>query len=405
MERHPELECSPVGSRIEKPPVPTAERQGFAAVIIESRHRGMEMMQNDAEKRLGPSQGKMRWTWIALLFISAFLFTGKATGQSPAQSDCAAAKAAAHYTPIKSIDFSSKQNIMIKNQDGTTVPMDEPYYRSELIAPGTWRIESDGDYSYLIEGDNEALAIDTGYGAGNIREYLQTLTKKPLRYVANTHDHFDHTANNAYFDCAYMSAETAKRATAPFQSFSGLNFPKNYPTVIIGDGYKFQLGNREVDVFVIPNHTAGGTAYLDKRERILFSGDEIFQGSNTINANGSVAQYERNLAKLEAHRSEFDKLATGGFGVIDASWVDKFLANTRYILAGHEGEPVTQGQRGPGGGPEASAADPNAPVTYRRRFPRPGDSAEPRVNIPTEFVRKMTYDGCSITYDVRHVQN
>ena len=24
--------------------------------------------------------------------------------------------------------------------------------------------------------------------------YLQTLTKKPVRYVANTHDHFEHTA-------------------------------------------------------------------------------------------------------------------------------------------------------------------------------------------------------------------
>jgi glyoxylase-like metal-dependent hydrolase (beta-lactamase superfamily II) len=218
--------------------------------------------------------------------------------------------------------------------------------------------------------------------------------------VANTHDHFDHTANDAYFDCAYMSAETAKKATTPFQSFAGLTFPKDYPKVIVGDGYKFDLGNREVDVFIVPNHTAGGTAYLDKRERILFSGDEIFQGNNTIGATGSVAQYERNMAKLEAHRSEYDKLATGGFGVIDASWVDKFLANTQYILAGHEGEPVAQQGRRP-----QPASDPSAPVTYTRRFPRPGDSAEPRVDTPLEFVRKMTYDGCSITYDIRHIQD
>ena len=345
---------------------------------------------------------RIRLTLIAVSFnISALAFATRAAAQaSPAQSDCAAANAAAHYDPIKAVDFSSKHDVMIKNPDGTLTPMDEPYYRSTLIAPGTWRIESDGDFSYLIEGDNEALAIDTGYGAGNIRAYLQTLTKKPLRYVANTHDHFDHTANDAYFDCAYMSAETAKKATIPFQSFAGLTFPKNYPRVIIGDGYRFQLGNREVDVYLIPNHTAGGTAYLDRRERILFSGDEIFQGNNTISPNGSVAQYERNMAKLEAHRNEFDKLATGGFGVIDGVWVDRFLANTRYILSGHEGEPVTQqGRR-----PEPSSG-PSAAVTYNRRFPRPGDAAEPHVNIPLEFVRKMTYDDCSITYDLRHVQN
>jgi glyoxylase-like metal-dependent hydrolase (beta-lactamase superfamily II) len=364
------------------------------------------MMQSHTERKFMLLRGRDRFAVAALLLaLPALVFAGRANGQSPAQADCAAAKAAAHYTPIKSIDFSSKHSIMIKNSDGTLTPMDEPYYRSELIAPGTWRIESDGDYSYLIEGDNEALAIDTGYGAGNIREYLQTLTKKPVRYVANTHDHFDHTANNAYFDCAYMSAETAKRATTPFQSFAGLSFPKDYPKVIIADGYKFQLGNREVDVFIIPNHTLGGTAYLDKRERILFSGDEIFQGNNTISANGSVAQYERNMSKLEAHRSEYDKLATGGFGVIDATWVDKFLANTQYILAGHEGDPVTQGQGGPGRGPGASPADPSAPLTYRRRFPRQGDMAEPRVNTPSEYLRKMTYDGCGVTYDIRHIQN
>jgi glyoxylase-like metal-dependent hydrolase (beta-lactamase superfamily II) len=370
---------------------------------------GEKIVQSHAQRKFMLFGGQHSLTAKALsLAVLALLFAAWASGQTP-QSDCAKQSAAAHYTPIKSIDFSSKHNIMIKSQDGTLTPMDVPYYRSKLIAPGTWQIESDGDYSYLLEGDSEALAIDTGYGAGNIREYLQTLTSKPLRFVANTHDHFDHTANDAYFDCAYMSAETAKKATIPFQSFDGVNFPRDYPKVIVGDGYKIQLGNREVDVFIIPNHTAGGTAYLDKRERIMFSGDEIFQGNITISATGSVAQYERNMSKLEAHRSEFDRLATGGFGVIDATWVDKFLANTQYILAGHEGEPATPQQRRP-----APPSDPSAPLTYNRRFPRPGDSAERNSNPSgpnqpgppqaNENLRKMTYDGCGITYDIRHIQ-
>jgi glyoxylase-like metal-dependent hydrolase (beta-lactamase superfamily II) len=356
-------------------------------------------MQSEPQGKLMLFHGQKPLSVTALLLaLPALVFAGRASGQAP-QSDCAAASAAAHYTPIKSVDFSSKHSIMIKSSDGTLTPMDEPYYRSTLIAPGTWRIESDGDYQYLIEGDKEALAIDTGYGAGNIRAYMQTLTKKPLRFVANTHDHFDHTANDAYFDCAYMSAETAKKATIPFQSFAGLSFPRDYPKVIVSDGYRIQLGNREIEVFIIPNHTAGGTAYLDRRERIFFTGDEIFQGNNTMSESGSVAQYERNMAKLEAHRSEFDQLATGGFGVIDATWVDKFLANTQYILAGHEGDPVTQQGRRP-----PPPSDPNAPVTYTRRFPRPGDAATPPSTTPLEFMRKMTYDGCSITYDIRHIQ-
>ena len=343
-------------------------------------------------RKISPlSHQRIQRASLTLLFAASALAFSQAPSQPAPQPSA--------WVPAKSIDFSAKHNILIKSDDGTLTPMDVPYYRSTLIAPGTWRIESDGDFSYLLEGDDEALAIDTGYGAGNIREYLQTLTKKPLRFVANTHDHFDHTANNAYFDKAFMSAETAKKATIPFASFSGLSFPANYPKEIIADGYKFQLGNREVDVFLIPNHTAGGTAYLDKRERILFSGDEIFQGNITISPYGSVAQYERNMQKLADHRTEFDRLATGGFGVMDASWVDRFLANTEYILAGHEGDPVTQ-QRRP-----APPADPSAPVVYRRRFPRPGDSAGSPASVPAEFLRKMTFDGCGITYDIRHIQN
>jgi glyoxylase-like metal-dependent hydrolase (beta-lactamase superfamily II) len=358
--------------------------------------REIQIMPSPSQKKFRLFRGRNRSAVTTLLpAVTALVFATWSAGQTP--------KPDAARTPVKQIDFSSKHAIMIKSQDGTLTPMDVPYYKSTLIAPGTWQIESDGDYSYMIEGDNEALAIDTGYGAGNIREYLQTLTKKPVRYVANTHDHFDHTANNAYFDKAFMSEETAKKATLPFQSFAGINFPRDYPKEIIGDGYQFQLGNREVDVFVIPNHTEGGTAYLDKRERILFSGDEIFQGNITISPVGSVARYERNMGKLEAHRKEFDKLATGGFGVIDASWVDKFLANTQYILAGHEGEPVTQQPRRGG---NALPADPTAPVVYTRRFPRPGDGGAGAPSaVPNDSLREMTYDGCGVTYDIRHIQN
>ena len=77
--------------------------------------------------------------------------------------------------------------------------MDEPWFEAEQIAPNTWKILSSGDFSYLVVGDNEGISIDTGYGAGNIREYLQTLTDKPVRNVINTHHHFDHTASNSYF--------------------------------------------------------------------------------------------------------------------------------------------------------------------------------------------------------------
>ena len=50
--------------------------------------------------------------------------------------------------------------------------MDKPYYDAREVVPGVWQIMSSGDFSYCIAGRKRAVAIDTGYGAGNIRVYL-----------------------------------------------------------------------------------------------------------------------------------------------------------------------------------------------------------------------------------------
>ena len=67
------------------------------------------------------------------------------------------------------IDFSCKRDIYLQDEFGDIQSMAEPYFRKEQIAPGTWLIRSDGDFSYLVEGESEAVLIDSGYGCGNIR--------------------------------------------------------------------------------------------------------------------------------------------------------------------------------------------------------------------------------------------
>jgi glyoxylase-like metal-dependent hydrolase (beta-lactamase superfamily II) len=356
-----------------------------------------------------------RCTVIIMATVLASTFAACSSNSSRNQSQSAAnltasssennsnenGQGAKSWTPVKSIDFSSKHDVMIKNDDGSLTPMDEPYFKSTLIAPGTWQILSDGDYCYLVEGDNEALMIDCGYGAGNIREYAQSLTEKPIKNVVNTHYHFDHTANDAYFDCAYMSADTVANATIPGPSFEGINFPQDYPKVVIGEGYKFDLGNRELEVFEIPNHTPGGIALLDRRERILFSGDEIIMDKN-VTLNCSVTQFEQNMSKIAAHRSEFDKLC-GGFTIVDASAVDKFLANAQYILSG-QGTPQKK-QSNMGQGQQPASTDPSAQKVYVRHMPHPEDMGDMSAKAANENLVQMTYDDCTITYDSSKIKD
>lgn len=199
-----------------------------------------------------------------------------------------------------------------------------------------------------------------------------------------------------------MSPDTVAKATIPYPSFSGINFPRNYPIVTVKEGYKFDLGNRVLEVFDIPNHTEGGIALLDRKERILFSGDEIMK-SDSVTLNCSVAQFEKNMSKLEAHRSEFDK-CLGGPGIVDAIAVDNFVATAKYILSGQgtpqKKQPYT-GQ-GPGQGQDQSSTGQSTQTVYVRKQVRPDDRGPA---ISNDNIVQMTYKNCTFTYDSTKINN
>lgn len=293
---------------------------------------------------------------------------------------------------MHSIDFSCKSHILLEDEEGLRVPMSEPYYRVVEIAPGTWRILSDGDYSYLLEGDGEGLLIDSGYGAGNIRNFCEELIKKTVRNIANTHDHFDHTANNCYFDCAYMSAETQPLATLPFPSFEGISFPRDYPVVIVDDGDTLPLKGRNMQVLKITDHAVGSLVFLDRKQRILFSGDELGMPMGKP-LNGSVERWAAYMEKLFEHRGDYDEIYGGG-GRVQADIVEKYLENAKHILAGNEGVPAA-----PVKFPDAIGLDGEGQQVWRRRLPHPGDGPK-NINADLERRRIMDYAGCKIIYSI-----
>lgn len=291
------------------------------------------------------------------------------------------------------IDFSCKHDILIRNPDGSYSHMDEPFFQAEQIAPDTWKVLSSGDFSYLVVGDREGVSIDTGYGAGNIREYLQTLTDKPVRNVINTHHHFDHSANNSYFEKAYMHPAAFDRATIPYASFAGIDFPRDYEFAAVREGDTYDLGGRTLEFFWIPDHTPDGIAILDRKERIFFLGDELMPMPMGKTLNVPVRTFAGYLEKLLAHRDEFDRLFTGG-GELEVAYLDRYYACAREILNGNAGVPFA---RRPGG-PPAIPAGPNGEVVYDRKLPHFGDggAGEP---VPPGNWHVLEYGGVKIVYD------
>jgi glyoxylase-like metal-dependent hydrolase (beta-lactamase superfamily II) len=298
------------------------------------------------------------------------------------------------YRPVQQIDYSPLHHVMIRNDDGTLTPMDKPYFRSKLIAPGTWQIESDGDYAYLIEGEREALAIDTTYGAGNIRTYMQSLTPKPLRIVANTHSHFDHTALNSLFDKALMSEETAQKATMPFPSFAGIQFPRDYPKQILHAGDVIHLGGRDIEVIMGGNHTPGSTLFLDRKQRILFAGDEFMPGGLRVNV--SMADFAAIMRRIVAHRPEFDRIA-GGPGLFDGDDAPRAFALAEAVLSGQTGEvPPVRAMA-----PATPAGD--GSIIYQRRMVRAPDRPAGLGAAPAPTIRSISDGKLRLTFDTAKI--
>ena len=301
-------------------------------------------------------------------------------------------------TAKKSIDWSCKHEILIQNADGSYSRMDEPYYQAEEIVPGVWKILSSGDFHYVIAGEGEAIAIDTGYGAGNTREYLELLTGLPVPQVINTHNHFDHTANNGYFDRAYMGEGAIPLATTPFASFAGIDFITDYERVAVKEGDVIEVGGLSLEIFEVHDHTVDGIAILDRKHRILFTGDE-FMVFGKVLSNATISQFHAYIANLEKHRADFDYVC-GGSGCFKAAFLDHFYELTGSVLAGNYGEPMA-----PGGAPKPGMLPPgpNGELVYDRMMPHFGDGGAGHLQDETRNEYVVRGDGLMIVYDRDHI--
>jgi glyoxylase-like metal-dependent hydrolase (beta-lactamase superfamily II) len=255
-------------------------------------------------------------------------------------------------------------------------------FHSKPICKNTWLVQGDGCTSYLVVGDKQGVLIDSGFATENIQEFVQTLTDKPVRMATNTHGHFDHTGGNGWFERTYMSAEALKIAKIPYPSKALIKYPLDYPVTVVGDGDTIDLGNRVLEVFEIPAHAPSSIAFLDRKERVMFTGDEVDDRVMLYwmqdEPQPTIEQHALNMEKLLKHRKEFDFICAGHERVMgDASLVEDYLEHDRRIMSGVEGKPMVVREGGP--------------ADFRM--------------YQIEFKRTSVYKSTSLGYDLRYIHN
>lgn len=243
-----------------------------------------------------------------------------------------------------------------------------PYFKAREIAPKTWLIEyafcaRGGVYTYLVEGENYALVIDTMYGFGDLKAFCQTLTGKPLKLV-NTHFHIDHVSGNFDFDACYMhhadikyfydfdyGPQEALLASAQQQALpeyrdameaADMCAYRDMPVYPLYDGDVFDLGGRQLEVIHVGGHSPGSIVLLDRSVRIVFTGDAC--NGNTLLGFGNALPIEEYLGYLLHFRSFKDAfdIMYGGHQIMDPCTIDEGIEACARVLAGtddHEERP------------------------------------------------------------------
>ena len=222
-------------------------------------------------------------------------------------------------------------------------------YQAFKEGDGLWRIVENKTVNiYVVEGEDSALVIDTGYGTGDLKTFIGTLTDLPL-IVVNTHGHGDHVRGDYQFPRIYVHPNDFVLLKSSFGSGEGEKMICP-PLIPIREDHRFDLGGRNLEVMEVPGHTSGSICLFDKKNKVIFAGDHI----NAVvwlflDVCLPLETYQKSLKKVEARLSDFDVIMPGHNEPLEAAYLNELITGVGSILDGacssvpYDYAPITKG--------------------------------------------------------------
>ena len=122
------------------------------------------------------------------------------------------------------------------------------------------------NYSYLIiDENNNACVIDPSEAKPVID--LVERKKINLKYILNTHHHYDHIGGNEELKKKYNSIVVGYKDDA--ERIPGIN-------VLVENNQVWKNDNFEAKIIHIPGHTTGHISFHFFNEKLIFTGDTLF---------------------------------------------------------------------------------------------------------------------------------
>lgn len=263
--------------------------------------------------------------------------------------------------PVLSMNNAQREQNQLdiqKQRLGDNARISEEPLVFEKLSQNVYIAKKHGANSGLVVGKDELLLIESkGPHPGaskKLLEAVRTISDKPIKYVINTHSHFDHSGGNAFF--AQLGATVIAQE---YYRYTPITHHARFDKKL-----SLTIGDEEVVAIHTPTHTLDSTVIYLPNSNILFMGDNysskwlLYEGAHggagyrhTYNLAmsladdktivvpghgdiGSKADLVRNAQARAQLKQRMADLYAKGFNVIQMS-KDKQLQD---ILAAYKGE-------------------------------------------------------------------
>jgi glyoxylase-like metal-dependent hydrolase (beta-lactamase superfamily II) len=197
---------------------------------------------------------------------------------------------------------------------------------TEKLSDGMYVLRGRGGNIGLAVGPDAVFVVDDQFAplTPKVLAAIASITDRPVRFVLNTHWHFDHTGGNENMGKAgalIIAHDNVRRRMSTRQFIEFIKreepaaAPGALPVVTFNDAVTFHINGDEVGVFHLPHaHTDGDAAVYFRRANVVHMGDVYVSFSYPfvdLSSGGSLSGVIRGMDRVLALINDETKVIPG----------------------------------------------------------------------------------------------
>lgn len=218
------------------------------------------------------------------------------------------------FAALSALAVCAAQTLAHGGAHGHRSPQQTDFSKVEIkttkVAGNVYMLEGAGGNIGVSAGPDGVLIVDDQFSplADKVRAAFKPLSPGPLRFVLNTHFHFDHTHANPSFgrEALIVAHANVRRRLSVETNVLGETYkplPKEgLPVVTYETTVSVYFNGEEIRVVHFPSgHTDGDSVVFFTASNVIHMGDDFFAGRFPfvdVENGGSVEGLERNVSEI-----------------------------------------------------------------------------------------------------------